>query len=150
MFQFFLIMWTFLWFLHIGFAVIYYILGSYLLKYRLYNEFFSQLTVQLKIIIATLQIVASSSYVLSVDYPDYFTSFAEILAVMLTSRAMILKWRYWSWNWACNYLFPSVNTLLMFIWRPLMSISCQSFVSSAPFVWGKQHGAFYNQFLTFC
>jgi len=64
----------------VGFAVIYYILGSYLLKYRLYNEFFSQLTVQLKIIIATLQIVASSSYVLSVDYPDYFTYFAEILA----------------------------------------------------------------------
>jgi hypothetical protein len=70
-------------FFHVGFAVIYYILGSYLLKYRLYNEFFSQLTVQLKIIIATFQIVASSSYVLSVDYPDSFTSFAEILVVML-------------------------------------------------------------------
>ena len=81
-------------FLQIGFAVIYYILGSYLLKYRLYNEFFSQLTVQLKIIIATFQIVASSSYVLSVDYPDSFTSFAEILVVMLTSRVMILKRRY--------------------------------------------------------
>ena len=78
-------------FLLTGFATIYYILGSYLLQYRLYNELFSQLTVQLKIIIATFQIVASSSYVLSVDYPDYFTSFAEILAVMLTSRAMILK-----------------------------------------------------------
>jgi len=77
-------------FLLIGFATIYYILGSYLLKYRLYNELFSQLTVQLKIIIATFQIVASSSYVLSVDYPDYFTYFAEILAVMLTSRAVIL------------------------------------------------------------
>ena len=78
-------------FLHIGFAVIYYILGSYLLKYRLYNEFFSHLTVQLKIIIATFQIVASSSYVLSVDYPNYFTSFAEIFAVMFTSRVMIIK-----------------------------------------------------------
>ena len=70
-------------YLLIGFAVIYRIIGSYLLKYRLYNEFFSQLTVQLKIIIATLQIVASSSYVLSVDYPDYFTYFAEILAVII-------------------------------------------------------------------
>ena len=93
MFQYFLIKLFELIYLLLGFALIYYILGSYLLKYRLYNEFFSQLTVQLKIIIATFQIVASSSYVLSVDYPDYFTSFAEILAVMLTPRVLILKRR---------------------------------------------------------
>ena len=97
----------------IGFAIIYYILGSYLLKYRLYNEFFSQLTVQLKIIIATLQIVASSSYVLSVDYPDYFNTFAEILAVMLTSRYLNddtdLEIEH------VYHFFPSINMLLMFI-----------------------------------
>lgn len=80
--------------LSIGFAIIYHILGSYLLKYRLYNEFLSQLTVQLKIIIATFQIVASSSYVLSVNYPDYFTSFAEILAVMIIYRMMISKLKF--------------------------------------------------------
>jgi len=63
----------------IAFALIYHILAGYLLRYRLYNQFFSELTVQLKIVIATFQIVANSTYALSVNYPYNFGSFSNLV-----------------------------------------------------------------------
>ena len=65
----------------IGFTIIYQFLAGIILKYHLYNEFFSELTVQLKIIIATFQIISSSSNTLSVNYPHLFQSFTEIIQV---------------------------------------------------------------------
>jgi hypothetical protein len=65
----------------IAFAIIYHILAGYLLRYRLYNQFFSELTVQLKIVIATFQIVANSTYALSVNYPYNFGSFSNLVEV---------------------------------------------------------------------
>ena len=65
----------------IGFTVIYQFLAGIILKYNLYSEFFSELTVQLKIIIATFQIVSNSSNALSVNYPQYFEGFTNIIQV---------------------------------------------------------------------
>jgi hypothetical protein len=67
----------------IGFTIIYQFLAGIILKYHLYNEFFSELTVQLKIIIATFQIISSSSNALSVNYPQYFEGFTNIVEVLL-------------------------------------------------------------------
>jgi hypothetical protein len=65
----------------IGSTIIYQFLAGIILKYHLYNEFFSELTVQLKIIIATFQIISSSSNALSVNYPPYFEGFTNIVQV---------------------------------------------------------------------
>ena len=67
----------------IGFTIIYQFLAGIILKYHLYNEFFSELTVQLKIIIATFQIISSSSNALLVNYPQYFEGFTNIVEVLL-------------------------------------------------------------------
>ena len=68
-------------FQYIAFAILYHIIAGYMLKYRLCNEFFSELIVQLKIIIATFQIISSSSNTLLVNYPHLFQSFTEIMQV---------------------------------------------------------------------
>ncbi len=94
-----------------------------MLKYRLYNEFFSELIVQLKIIIATFQIISSSSNTLSVNYPHLFQSFTEIIQV----------WLHHLRNHHHNHYLTSK---LSFLIRHLMSTWFQFSHSSVPFIIG--------------
>ncbi len=123
-------------FMWIAFALIYHILAGYMLRYRLYNQFFSELTVQLKIVIATFQIVANSTYALSVNYPYNFGSFSNLVEVFSLST-------YFHWVFSRG-IFNNEWQRTLLQNRHSILISYQSYHFNAPSIIGNLCYPLYN------